>query len=126
MTSSVYIHNILYIYMHQLICDDIMMYDLQGNAKGTCIYLHTSLCLQHLSPEMVQNQAADLLKKLGSKEHAFKPTQSVDDTVYSSKYNKNVESCSVSKRKELNNTCQDTCNVSPTATKGNSFLNMIY
>ena len=71
---------------------------------------------------MVQNQAADLLKKLGSKEHVVKPTQSVDDTDYSSKYTRVVESCSVSKKKELNNTFQDTCNVSPTPTKGNNFL----
>jgi len=68
---------------------------------------------------MVQNPAADLLKKLGSKEHAVKPTQSVDNTDDSSKYTKGVESCSVSKIKELNNTSQDTCNVSPTPTKGN-------
>lgn len=101
-----------------------MMYDLQGNAKGghDCIQLHISLCLQHLTPEMVQNQAADLLKKLGSKEHAVKPTQPVDDVACSSKYTKGVETCSVSKKKELSNTCQDTCIVSPTPTKGNNFL----
>lgn len=96
------------------------MYDLKGNAKVACIYLHISLCLQQLSPEMVQNQAADLLRKLGSKEHVVKPTQSVDVTVYSSKYTKDVESCSASKKKELSNTCQNTCNISPTPTKGNN------
>ena len=62
------------------------MCDLQGNAKGACIYLHISLCFHQPSPEMVQNQAADLLKKLGSKQHAVKPTQPVDVTAYSSKF----------------------------------------
>ena len=114
-----YIHTIHFTHT-PLICDEWFTRKCKRNMY---LYLHISLCLQHISPEMVQNQAADLLKKLGSKEHAIKPTQSVDNTVYSSKYTKGVESCSVSKKKELNITCQDTCNVSPTTTNCNSFLN---
>lgn len=72
--------------------------------------------LRQFSPEEVKNLAADLLKKLGSKEHAVWHSQSVDVTV-NRRYTKGIESRSASKEKEHNNT--NPCDISPTPTKAN-------